>query len=58
MLAIRTFGLKHVGRLLGMIPMVLQSGLKGKIPLSGPLHRPISSIQHIQRLFKRVRTKS
>jgi succinate dehydrogenase / fumarate reductase iron-sulfur subunit len=58
MLAIRTFGLKHAGRLLGMIPMVLQSGLKGKIPLSGPLHRPISSIQHIQRLFKRVRTKS
>ena len=58
MLAIRTFGLKHVGRLLDMVPMVIQSILKGKVPLSGPLHRPISSIQHIQRLFKRVRSKS
>jgi succinate dehydrogenase / fumarate reductase iron-sulfur subunit len=58
MLAIRTFGLKHVGRLLGMLPMVIQSLFKGKVPWSGPLHRPISSIQHIQRLFKRVRTKS
>jgi succinate dehydrogenase / fumarate reductase iron-sulfur subunit len=55
MLAVRTFGLKHVGRLLEMIPMVLQSVFKGKVPLSGPLHRPLSSIQHIQRLFKRVR---
>ncbi|MEC4679574.1 MAG: 4Fe-4S dicluster domain-containing protein, partial [Nitrospirota bacterium] len=58
MLALRTFGLKHVERLLGMIPMVIQSVLKGKVPLSGPLHRPLSSIQHIQRLFKRARTKS
>jgi len=57
MLAVRTFGLKHVGRLLGMIPTVIQSALKGKVPLSGPLHRPIPGIQHIQRLFKRVRTK-
>ena len=58
MLAVRTFGLKHAGRLFDLIPMVLQSVLKGKVPLSGPLHRPISSIQHIQRLFKRVRMKS
>ncbi|MEX0829409.1 MAG: succinate dehydrogenase iron-sulfur subunit [Nitrospirales bacterium] len=58
MLAIRTFGLKHVGRLFEMFPMVMQSLFKGKVPLSGPLHRPISSIQHIQRLFKRVRKKS
>ncbi len=58
MLAIRTFGLKHIGRLLDMLPMVIQSLFKGKVPWSGPLHRPISSIQHIQRLFKRVRTKS
>ena len=57
MLAVRTFGLKHIGRLLDMVPMVIQSLLKGKVPLSGPLHRPISSIQHIQRLFKRVRSK-
>ena len=57
MLAIRTFGLKHVGRILGMIPMVLHSVLKGKVPKSGPLHRPIPGIHHIQRLFKRVRIK-
>ncbi|MEO6202685.1 MAG: 4Fe-4S dicluster domain-containing protein, partial [Nitrospirales bacterium] len=55
MLAIRTFGLKHVSRLFGMIPMVIQSLLKGKVPPSGPLHRPIAGIQHIQRLFKQVR---
>lgn len=57
MLAVRTFGLKHAGRIVGMIPMVLQSVFKGKVPKSGPLHRPIPGIQHIQRLFKRVRTK-
>ncbi|MDR4459682.1 MAG: succinate dehydrogenase iron-sulfur subunit [Nitrospirales bacterium] len=55
MLAIRTFGLKNIGRLLAMIPMVMQSVLKGKVPPSGPLHRPIPGIQHIQRLFKQVR---
>ncbi len=57
MLAVRTFGLRYLGRLLEMIPMVIQSALKGKIPMSGPLHRPISGIQHIQRIFKRVRAK-
>lgn len=57
MLAIRTFGLKHVGRLLSMIPMVAKSLLKGKVPLAGPFHRAVPDIQQIQRLFKRVRTK-
>jgi len=57
MLAVRTFGLKHMGRIVGMIPMMIQSVLKGKVPKSGPLHRPIPGIQHIQRLFKRVRVK-
>jgi succinate dehydrogenase / fumarate reductase iron-sulfur subunit len=57
MLAIRTFGLKNIGRLLSMIPMVIQSVLKGKVPLSGPLHRPLPGIHHIQRLFKQVRIK-
>jgi succinate dehydrogenase / fumarate reductase iron-sulfur subunit len=57
MLAVRTFGLKHVGRLLGMIPMVAQSLLKGKVPRSGPLHHAVPGIQQIQRLFKRVRSK-
>ena len=58
MLAVRTFGLKHIGRLLEMVPMVVQSAIRGKVPLSGPLHRPIASIQNIQRLFKRLRKKS
>jgi succinate dehydrogenase / fumarate reductase, iron-sulfur subunit len=57
MLAVRTFGLKHAGRLLGMIPTAFQSILKGKVPWSGPLHRPIPGIKSIQRLFKQVRTK-
>ncbi len=56
MLAVRTFGLKHVGRLMGMIPMVMQSLLKGKVPVSGPFHRAIPGIKQIQRLFKRVKT--
>ena len=58
MLAVRTFGLKHAGRILGMVPMVIQSIFKGKVPKSGPLHRPIKGIHHIQRLFRRVRAKS
>ncbi len=58
MLALRTFGLRYLGRLLEMIPMVIQSALKGKIPMSGPFHRPISGIQHIQRIFQRMRKKS
>ncbi len=58
MLAVRTFGLKNFSRIIGMIPMVIQSFFKGKVPVSGPLYRPISSIKHIQRIFKRVRMKS
>lgn len=58
MLAVRTFGLKHVGRLFGMIPTAIQSVLKGKVPWSGPMHRPISGIKSIQRLFKQVRTRT
>lgn len=57
MLAVRTFGLKEFGRILGMVPMAIRSALKGKVPPSGPLHRPIRGIGQIQRLFKRVRTK-
>ncbi len=58
MLAMRTFGLKHFDRILGMLPMVWRSLLKGKVPLSGPFFRPLSSIKHIQQLYKRVRAKS
>ncbi len=57
MLAIRTFGLKHVGRLLGMIPMGVQSFLKGKVPVSGPFHRAVPGIKQIQRLFKRAKIR-
>jgi succinate dehydrogenase / fumarate reductase, iron-sulfur subunit len=58
MLAVRTLGLRHVGRLLRMIPMAVHSLFKGKLPLAGPLHRAIPGIQQIQRLFKRVRSQS
>ncbi len=57
MLAVRTFGLKNLGRIVGMIPMVIRSFLKGKVPAAGPLHRPIPGIQHIQNVFRRVRGK-
>ena len=58
MLAVRTFGLKNLGRLLGMLPVLWQSVVKGKVPPSGPFHRPIPGIQQIQGLFKRVRGKT
>ena len=53
MLALRTFGLRNIGRLMGMIPLIIQSVLHGKVPVSGPLHRPIPGIKHIRRLFSR-----
>ena len=58
MLAVRTFGWQNIGRIIGMVPMVIQSFLKGKVPVAGPLHRPIPSIKHIQQLFKNVRKKT
>ena len=57
MLAIRTFGIRNLSRLVGMIPLVIQSFLRGKVPVSGPLHRPISGIHHIRRIFRRARKK-
>ena len=57
MLAIRTLGLRELPRLLGMIPLVIQSFLRGKVPVSGLLHRPISGIHHIRRIFRRARKK-
>ncbi len=57
MLAVRTFGLKNLGRIVGMIPMVIRSFLKGKVPAAGPFHRPISGITHVQNVFRRVRGK-
>ena len=57
MLAIRTFGLKNMSRLFAMIPLAIKSFLRGKVPVSGPLHRPISGIHHIRRIFRRTRKK-
>ncbi|GJL52219.1 MAG: succinate dehydrogenase iron-sulfur subunit [Nitrospirales bacterium] len=58
MLAIRTFGFRNVGRLIGMIPIAIQSFRRKKIAPSGPLHRAIPGIDQIRRLFKRVRSHS
>ena len=57
MLAVRTLGLRNLPRLIGMIPLVIRSLLRGKVPVSGPLHRPISSIHQIRRIFRRTRQK-
>ena len=57
MLAVRTLGLSNLPRLIGMIPLVIRSLLRGKVPVSGPLHRPISSIHQIRRIFRRTRQK-
>ena len=53
MLALRTFGLRSIGRLVGMLPVMIRSLLHGKVPVSGPFHRPIPRINHIRRLFSR-----
>ena len=57
MLAIRTLGLRNLPRLLGMIPLVIQSFLRGKLPVTGLLHRPLASIHQIRRIFRRTRQK-
>ena len=58
MLAIRTFGLQSWRRLIGMIPIAIQSFLHQKVPPSGPLHRAIPGIDQIKRLFQHMRNKS
>lgn len=57
MLAVRTLGLRNLPRILGMIPLVIRSFLHGKLPVTGPLHRPLSSIHQIRRIFRRTRQK-
>ena len=57
LLAIRTFGLQSWRRLIGMIPIAIQSFRNQKVPPSGPLLRPIPGIDQIKRLFKHVRRK-
>ena len=58
MLAVRTFGLQNISRLIRMIPMIFRSLRRGKVPWSGPLHRPIPGMEQIRRLFKRAERKS
>jgi len=58
MLAIRTFGFQSWRRLIGMIPIAIQSFRHQKVPPSGPLHRPIPGIDQIRRFFKHMRNKS
>lgn len=57
MLAVRTLGLRNLPRLFGMIPLALRSLVRGKVPGSGPLHRPIAGIHHIRRIFRHTRKK-
>ncbi|WP_447971045.1 succinate dehydrogenase/fumarate reductase iron-sulfur subunit [Nitrospira sp. M1] len=54
MLALRTFGFRNIRRLVGMIPIAIQSFRHKKIAPSGPLHRAIPGIDQIKRLFKRA----
>ena len=53
MLAVRTFGLGHVGDLLSFLPMTLRALVRRKLPKAGPFHRPIPGIARIRRLFQR-----
>jgi len=55
MLAMRTFGLGNIGPLLSFLPMTFRAMVRGKLPKSGPLHRPIPGIDRIRRLFRRMR---
>ncbi len=58
LLAVRTFGFQNIRRLLGLIPLAIQSFRHQKIPPSGPFHKAIPGIDQIKRLFKRVRSQS
>lgn len=57
MLAVRTFGLTNVRQMVSFLPMVLRALVRGKLPKSGPLHRPIPGIDRIRRLFRRAKER-
>lgn len=57
MLALRTFGLRGWKRLLGMVPLAIQSMKHRKLPPSGPFHRPLPGMAQIRRLFKHAQEK-
>ncbi|MGB0910568.1 MAG: succinate dehydrogenase/fumarate reductase iron-sulfur subunit [Nitrospirales bacterium] len=54
MLAIRTFGLGNIPKLLSFIPTMIQAFIRGKVPKTGFFHHAIPSIRSIQRLFKKA----
>lgn len=57
MLAVRTFGLANLRQMFSFLPMILRALVRGKLPKSGPLHRPIPGIDRIRRLFRRAKER-
>ncbi len=51
MLALKTHGLFNIGKILSLIPVGLRALFHHKLPKSGPLHRAIPGIAHIQRMI-------
>ena len=54
MLAIRTFGLGNLPKLMSFIPTMLRALIRGKVPKTGLLHHAIPGIRNIQRLFQKT----
>ena len=57
MLAVRTFGLTNFKQMFSFLPMVLRAFVRGKLPKSGPLFRPIPGADRIRRLFRRAKER-
>lgn len=55
MLALRTFGLGNLPKLLSFIPTMVQAFMRGKVPKSGYFHHAIPGIRNIRRLFRKMR---
>ena len=55
MLALRTFGLGNIPKLISFIPTMLRALRRGKVPKSGLFHHAIPGIREIQRLFHKMR---
>jgi len=57
LLAFRTIGLGNLSQLLSYFPTILLALVRGKLPKSGFLHRPIPGMNHVRRLFRKVRKR-
>lgn len=57
MLAVRTFGLTNLRQMVSFLPMIIRALVRGKLPGSGPLHRPIPGVDRIRRLFRRAKER-